>query len=347
MSEPGRVYINGRFLCRQATGVQNYASGLIQALQNNNSEAVVLAPHGSFNIENLKIRKTGIGSGVFWEQLWLPLFLLFRRRSLLLNFSNTAPLLVKNQFITVHDLAFRKDVRWFSPAFRAWYNFLMPRLCRKVPLVITVSGFIKKEICSAYHIPEEKIMVLPNGLPQISASGEPPFDFRYLMITGVYNPRKNASFIVSLLPLLKKHGYHVVGTGHNATVYGRVSFTADPNLHILGYVDKAYYYSLMKHSEALIFPSEYEGFGIPVLEALCMGRPVIMPDMPEYRESFGDLPCYYSAGNSESFFQAIEKSKTYKNTSHALNDLRNKYNFDKIALKLTAQIMHHQNKTGK
>ena len=146
MSISPQVYINGRFLCRKATGVQKFALGLSAALQKKYPDVLLILPKGNYNCYGLNVRKSGWGSGFFWEQIWLPLYLWFHSRPLLINLCNTAPLLYKKQIVTVHDLAFLKDKSWFSPAFRRWYKYLIPRLCRKSLAIITVSEFIKKEI---------------------------------------------------------------------------------------------------------------------------------------------------------------------------------------------------------
>lgn len=331
MPIPQKIYINGRFLCRKATGVQKYALGLCAALQKDYPDIIIIAPHGHYDCHGLNVTKTGRGSGFFWEQFWLPLYLWLHACPLLLNLCNTAPLLYKKQIVTIHDLAFLKDKSWFSPAFRRWYKFLIPRLCRKALSIITVSDFIRQEIANEYSISENKINLVPNSIPDMFFDEERPYPFRYLFLTGIYNPRKKASFIISLLPELKKMNYHIVGVGVDAGIYGSVAFAKDEHLHLLEYIDDKQYYTLMKHAAALVFPSEYEGFGIPVLEALVLGTPVILPEIPVYRESFGEMPVYYIAGDAVSFLQEMDKINIYKPTAKQVSVLKNKYNFTKSA----------------
>ena len=152
MYQPLQILINGRFLCQKATGVQKYALGISLALQKKHTEIVVVCPNNTKDLYGLKVKKTGYGNGFFWEQIWLPFFLLFHKKSLLINFCNTAPLLVKNQIVTIHDLAFLKNNQWFSSSFRRWYNFLIPRLCHRSLKILTVSEFIKKEISVEFKI---------------------------------------------------------------------------------------------------------------------------------------------------------------------------------------------------
>jgi glycosyltransferase involved in cell wall biosynthesis len=168
-----------------------------------------------------------------------------------------------------------------------------------------------------------------------------PFPFKYIFLTGIYNPRKNASFAISQLPELKKRNYHIVGVGADMEFFGNIEFIRDENLHLFKYVDDKNYYSLMKHAEALVFPSGYEGFGIPVLEALILRTPVIVPDLKVYRESFDELPLYYEADNAKSFLSSLDKIDCYQPDINELSHLKNKYTFDKAADILSDIIKHY------
>jgi glycosyltransferase involved in cell wall biosynthesis len=344
LSTSNHIYINGRFLCQTPTGVQKYAIGICKALQKNHPGVIIICPNKTHNNFGLRIKKSGIGKGFFWEQVWLPWFFLFRKQSLLINLCNTAPLLKRKQIVTVHDLAFLKDKKWFSPTFRNWYKFLIPRICERSVMIITVSDFIKNEISNEFKIHLEKIKVIHNGIPEFCFDDRRPFPFRYLLLTGIYNPRKNASFVISQLPEIKKRNYHIVGVGADENLFLKPIFQPDENLHLLKYVDDKKYFTLMKHADALVFPSEYEGFGIPVLEALCLGTPVIVPDIEVYRESFCDLPMYYPAGDENGFLNVLDNINIKKLHINELSDLKNKYTFDKSAEMMLGIVKCYQNK---
>jgi glycosyltransferase involved in cell wall biosynthesis len=325
------IYINGKFLCQQATGVQKYALGLSLAMQRKHPGLVVLAPKGCYEPRGLNVKKIGWGQGMCWEQFCLPLFLLFRPNSLLLNFCNVAPLLRKKQIVCVHDLAFLKNRDWFRPAFRRWYRFLIPRLCKRALAILTVSEFSKEEISRTFSVRPEKITVVPNGAPDMAFSEQRPYPFQYLLLTGVNNPRKNASFILKVFPEIKKRNIQLVCLGNEGKVFGTNSLEASEGLHFLNYVDDKHYYTLLKHAQALLFPSTYEGFGIPVLEALLLGTPVVAPEIPVYRESFGALPNYYPAEDVTAFLKGIDEINIHKSNINDLQYLKNNFNFDKSA----------------
>lgn len=132
MTNSTRFYINGKFLCQKGTGVQKFALGVSLVLQKTHPEIVVICPNGKYNAHGLTVKRSGLGSKFFWEQIWLPLFILFHPHSILINFCNTAPLLIKRQIVTIHDLAFLKDKTWFNSLFRLWYKFLIPEFVNKL-----------------------------------------------------------------------------------------------------------------------------------------------------------------------------------------------------------------------
>lgn len=341
-----KVYINGRFLGQKPTGVQKYALGLTMSLLKKNQEIIILAPKTVSNKTGLKIKKIGFGNGFFWEQFWLPLFLTIKRNYILINFCNSAPLLIKKQIVTIHDLAFLKDHDWFSNSFRRWYKFMIPKICKCSLKVLTVSEFIKKEIITEYQFAAEKVVIIPNGIPEMKFSKESEVGFKYILLTGIYNKRKNASFVISQIDELKKRKLHIVGVGADVGIYGASDFSKDDNLHLYEYVDDLKYYSLLKHAEAIVFPSDYEGFGIPVLEALVLGTPAIISDLEVFKESFGNYPIYFSFGDKNSFIEAIDKLIISTPHTNDLSHLKNKYNFDESS-EILSEILQSAELLGK
>ncbi len=336
-----KVYINGRFLSQKATGVQKYALGLCRALHTLNIHYQIITPSDGKHAHDLNIARTAFRGGFFWEQFVLPLYMWFHKGGLLINLCNTAPLLYKNQFVTIHDLAFLKDKNWFNPLFKRWYSFLIPRLCKRARAVITVSECIKNEIITTYNIPPVQINLIFNSIPEMDYAPQRPFKFKYIFLTGVYNPRKNCSFVIKLLGDLKKMNYHIVAVGDDAGIYKKLHFQDDPYLHIFRYTDDRFYYTLMKHAEALIYPSEYEGFGIPVLEAIALGVPVLLPDRAMYKDIFEDFPFYYKQDDTDSFLSKLNKINIYKAVVKDINILKNKYNFTASANLLIDLIEQH------
>lgn len=125
------IYINARFLTQAVTGVQRYAIELVKSIDSlidrgelNTSELkfILLSPSGrihSLNLKHIKILEVGSLRGHLWEQLELPFY---ARKGLLMNLCNTAPILKRNQIITIHDAAVYAVPQTYSFAFRAWYK---------------------------------------------------------------------------------------------------------------------------------------------------------------------------------------------------------------------------------
>jgi glycosyltransferase involved in cell wall biosynthesis len=110
--------------------------------------------------------------------------------------------------------------------------------------------------------------------------------------------------------------------------------------HIINYtgIDDANYFQLLKNASGLIYPSLYEGFGLPMLESLSLGIPVIASDLEVFRESFGDLPNYFELNNVVSFENAVASIKDKIIQPIEQKKLKENYNFDKSAKELLTAI---------
>ena len=159
------IYINAKFLTQKVTGVQRFAIEICKGLIKIEPNIVLLTPRKVINEElypEFKIVSCGINKGNLWEQIDLPIFLNKRGTPLLLNLTNSAPLLYKNKIITIHDVAFEQDPSWFSFKFRTFYKFLIPKNIKRSKLTFTVSNFSNNEIIKYYKIKHSKIKVVFN-----------------------------------------------------------------------------------------------------------------------------------------------------------------------------------------
>lgn len=325
------IYINGKFLCQQATGTQKYAMSMLNAMTLKGVKFVVLSPKKA----NIPTMYLGLQIGFFnrlnlWEQLSLPWFLLGKRNYLLLNFCNSAPLLVSSQIVTIHDLAFeKKEQAWFGFAFRNWYRFLIPRLAKRAKKVWTVSNYSKNEIANRYQLPISKIAVLPNVWPQFNGLGSKEIPQKYLLLVGAENPRKNAAFAIEQLECIQSQGYKLVLVSAASNNFHSVKTNLDEKITIFNYLPENRYYSLLKHASALLYLSSYEGFGIPILESISLEVPVICLELPVYREIFGELPVYMKNLTAECFEKTICNLSKLNMDLTAIEMLRNNYSIDR------------------
>ena len=328
-----KFYINGKFLCQQKTGVQAYAFGMLDALLKVGFEFVVLVPKSFENTFNLPLKKIGITSSLaMWEQVSLCNFIRKDKEAILINFCNSAPLFLKNQVITIHDLAFEvKNVNWFSYFFKTWYRFLIPRICNNSKLILAISEFSKREICLNYHIKANKVKIIPNGLPFIADITKAITDKKYVLLIGGNNPRKNNNFVLNQISAIQNLGYYIVVLSNNTSVFINNSETVHPSVRNLNYMENDEYYSLIRNASALIYPSIYEGFGIPILEALCLKTLVICSDLPVFKESFGEGPIYFKNNDNNSFLAALKKIETAKVSEEYVENLKKIYNFKSSA----------------
>ena len=323
-----KIYINGKFLSQQESGVQAYAKGLLKTLPKHNVAFEVLVPKSNKLSDEIGIKCIGFFSNLWlWEQISLPFYLAKQRDYILINFCNSAPLFVKNQIVTVHDLAFeQKNVKWFSMWFKLWYQFLIPRLCNNSKCIFTVSEFSKKEISSQYTVSKDKIKVIPNGLSPIEMA-ERQITGDYLLIVGGNNPRKNASAIIDRISEIESKGLKLVVLSQINHVFDNQKLFIHPSIIYLNSVSKEKYCSLIKYSKALIYPSLYEGFGIPILEALSMKVPVICNELSVFKESFGELPIYFN--DNVSFEKTLDRIDLSVISDNDVEKLETKFSFDR------------------
>ncbi len=332
-----KLVINGRFLTQPASGVQNFAAGIVTALEKEKIDFELLVPPSQITHSHKNVKISGPKNGFLWEQFFLPRYVKKQKNTLLLNLCNAAPVNLSDQIVTIHDLAFEQKSNWFKPLFKKWYQFMIPRICRNSKMIFTVSGFSKNGIISHYHIPENKVMLIPNGLPEMRIGIGPVVQGNYLLMTGADNPRKNAMSVIQHIGLIQQKGYKLVVLKNNAAVFATVALPEHPAIVYLNDVTNAEYFFLLKNAKALIYPSLYEGFGIPVLESLCLGTHVIASELDVFRESFGDLPVYFQPGDAGSFEKALEMIEKKEIPAAAIEQLKNNFNFDHAA----SQVLKH------
>lgn len=332
------LIINGKFLCQHKSGVQNFALGITESMLKIDPSILVVSPSIKETLP-IQSKRIGIFKGLLWEQISLPIYLLKNKNCILINLSNAAPLFCKNQVITIHDLAFEKGGKhWFTHSFRAWYKLLIPIICRKAKLVFTVSDFSKKELITNYNLPSQKIKIIQNGLRTTVNGNKTDENYKYLLVTGANNPRKNIKWIIQNIDILVKHGYKLVVLENNDNVF--LNEQMPIHEHMISYkgIDDENYFQLLKNASGLIYPSLYEGFGVPILESLSMGTPVIASNLEVFRESFGDLPNYFELNDVASFEKAVASIKNKTIQANEQIKLKEQYNFDKSAKELLTAI---------
>lgn len=294
----GTVYLNGKFTAQRTTGVQRVAMQLVLALDAALARQappagerwVLLYPAGGQPppLRAIEARALpGSGSSLhLWEQLSLPWA---ARDGLLLNLAGAAPWLARRQIGTLHDAAVFEQAQAYRPAFRLWYRALFRHLARRAVRLLTVSRFSQGRLAQHLGLPPQAIGVLPNGcehlddvvadtgvLQRLGLVGQP-----FFLAVGSDNPTKNLDRLRQahrLLPAAQRPRLVMVGGGQ-AQVFAAAGATGagEPAEGVIqaGPCQDAELKALYQHALALVFPSLYEGFGLPPLEAMRCGCPVI------------------------------------------------------------------------
>ena len=305
-----RIYINARFLTQRPTGVQRYAEEMVKALDTmigageidtGQASFCLIAPRGTLRtltINHLPIKQVGWSSGHVWEQLDLPWH---TRDGFLINLCNTAPILKRRQMVTIQDAGFMAVPESYSFAFRVWYRFLSTALGKMARKIITPSQFSKDELQAFFGISRDKLHVIGHSGEHVaSVSSDETFISRaglgrrpFLLAVSSPSPRKNFQAVVSALGKLSNRDFDVViAGGANPKVFGHGDTVSYDGVTYLGYVTDEGLTSLYRRAAAFVYPSLYEGFGLPPLEAMTCGCPVLVSDIPPHREVCGEAALY-------------------------------------------------------
>jgi glycosyltransferase involved in cell wall biosynthesis len=306
-----RIAINGRFLTQRASGVQRFAAEAIKAIDALldadyaplKSRIELLAPQqaNDFPLKNIPLRRVGLSSGYAWEQFEFPLH---ARGALLLNLCMLGPLAVRHQIVVVHDATVEALPENFSSTFNAAYKFIIPRLCQRADLVVTVSDFSRREIAKWYGGNAAAIPVCHEGGDHITAAPADPGVLQRLSLhgrkfflgVGVDSVNKNIKSVVAAFHKAKLPNAALVLTGaKEPRIFGELALSDSAGVHQVGFVSDGELRALYENALALVFPSFYEGFGLPPLEAMTCGCPVIISEQPALKEVCGEAALHCDA----------------------------------------------------
>ncbi len=294
-----RVVVNCRFLSQPMTGVQRYAAEICKELKNIYSDILFITPpnvlHDSI-ASDLNAQIVGAHEGHMWEQWDLPRFLNHSGSPLLINLANTAPIFYKNKISTIHDVAFERFPESFTRSFRVAYKFAIPKIIRSSRSVITVSLFSKKEISLIYGTRPEAISIIPNAASDVFARSNAKTAESYILAVSSISAQKNFSGLIDAFSKLKQssHKLYIVGS-LNRSFSGtgiEQKINSDCRIKLLGRVTDEELVDLYSGATAFIYPSFYEGFGIPPLEAQACGCPVLVSRAASLPEVCGDSALY-------------------------------------------------------
>jgi glycosyltransferase involved in cell wall biosynthesis len=272
--------VNARFLTQHTTGIQRFATEIARELLVRRDDVILAVPPGEVDTAGLdptRIVQVGRTRGHAWEQLDLPLFAR-RRRELLLNLASTGPTWYRPQISTHHDITYIRHPESFGRRFRAVYGVVVPRLIARSDGLLTVSEFSRGEIADHFGVDPARFTVVHNGADARFHPGEGATGRPYLLAVSSPNAHKNFTRMLAAFErFAETHAdveLRVVGSQTNS--FSRQRYDGShARVRFLGRVDDDELTALYRGAIAFVFPSLYEGFGIPPLEAQQCGCPVI------------------------------------------------------------------------
>lgn len=312
MQKNKEIYINGRFLSHEMNGISRFSLEICKQLKKLNFKFKIVIPQWLEyeNIQGFEIVRFGNLKSHFWEQIDLLRFLKSKQTPLLLNFSGLGSFWYKNQIIAIHDLSFYVNKNWFSKSYTLFYSLATPIVARRALKIITVSEFSKSEIVKYLHVDPNKIEVIYNGVSNDLKTTEvddllnPIITGKYILAVSSIDPRKNLQRLINAFSNLKTD-YKLVLVGKTFKHFNVKLSLKSEKVIFTGFVSDNDLKNLYKNCQFFIYPSLYEGFGIPPLEAMKNGCPVIVSKIPSLIEVCGDSALYVDPYDEKDIERAI------------------------------------------
>jgi alpha-1,3-rhamnosyl/mannosyltransferase len=221
--------------------------------------------------------------------------------------------------VTVQDISFERHPELMSGRDRLLFRTLVPRSARRADRVLTGSEWTKRELVERYGLPPNKVIVTPYGVdPLFRPEGPRPERAPYLLFVGAIQPRKDPVTAVEALARLDGDLTLVlVGPekgGGAAVEQAVVRAGLERRVETLGHVERGELAALYRGAACLVFPSWYEGFGLPVLEAMASGTPVVASNAGALPEVTGDAAVLVEPGDPASLADGISEALADRRT---------------------------------
>ncbi|PZU11876.1 glycosyltransferase family 1 protein [Sphingomonas sp.] len=317
------IFINGRYLTQPLSGVQRYAEEIVRALDARvgageaSADYRLLCPPGARNAGLAHISQEEIGrrGGHLWDQID---FARAARKGVALCLASVGPVALSRQVVVIHDAAVQRHPEHFSRFYGAVHktiDFVLARRAR----VATVSDFSQRELAEVLGIPAARIIVAKNGaehlqitpdadvVDRLGLSGVP-----FFLVLGNITRNKNLAVAIRALALLQPSPIRLVAVGRlDPSVFGTGFLPPiGEGLVLPGRLDDAEVAGLMRDARALIFPSLYEGFGIPPLEAMANDCPVLASTAEAVVETCGDAAEFFAPHDEAALAKLMQRASS-------------------------------------
>lgn len=330
------LYIDTSALKNPYTGIGKTVNYLINSLRSTGINFKELSPPGFKNLNS-----------VFYYNVFIP-------QTCRANLTSEDIFLIPNNlgkyfrlphqhtWIIIHDLI--PLSRFGYKGIKRLLYRLKIRQIRKAEKIITISETVKKQLTDILKIPPEKIDVVywPTPLPNIERINTTTYSRPFFLSIGTGEPRKYVESIIKIWGTVAPDGYDLLlfggewQKGSHLILDNLINkINQKKRIKLLGKVSEAELYQLYKNASGFIFPSLEEGFGLPPLEALSVGTPIILPKTPINYELYGQVANLYSIGNIEEFRDALNMSLKHSN-KHELIQYSSNFSLDKFNSKLNS-----------
>lgn len=359
-----KIVVDLTALSYHMTGIERYASCVTEEMlkMDLTNEYVLIFrneihPIFSSYIDNTRVKAVVINGDnkVIFLQIILPINLYKQKADKYIFYAFTSPIFFKRNGIinTIHDMG-----AWDSSEAMTCFQKLYWRTTYRVSakaseVILTVSEFSKGRICEILKYPKERVLVTYNGVYE-GITRDYGYKFKdiqniyqlpdkYIMTLSTLEPRKNMEILLKAFTNVQDSvDYDLVLVGRKGWKMDEIleKYNSKERIHITGFVEDRHVSVIYKNALCFVFPSLYEGFGIPPIEALAQGTPVIASDASAIPEILMDQVEYFHSNSLDELTQKLEKlDKNVANMPHELNGFqKNNYSFQKSAEKILRLI---------
>ena len=318
--------INGKFTAQRITGVQRVASELTRALTARglrHGDLALVVPRNASPAQSVPQQRRVSGGAVgnltgnLWEQIALPLS---TRSETLVSLCNTGPLFKRRHVVMIHDMAIYDTAAAFTRKFRLWYRLVFSLLRRNSLHLLTVSEFSRQRMVHHLRVPASRISVIRPAVDHlehiVSDDGvlarHALLPQRYCLMVGSLDPRKNLTRCIAAIERLAcpPDFKFVLAGGSNTRVFDAVAGSqSPPSRQVIrtGFVTDGELKALYENATCFVFPSLYEGFGLPPLEAMAHATPVVTSNTSSIPEVVGNAAVMVNPENVFEIMRALHR----------------------------------------